>query len=125
MNTFFEMKSMARQEGRAQAGPATAETCGDSRYRFYIEYRQSPFGPVDPSFRALSGRLKFTVRRHKFNEDSLLPGPAQAQARRGCTHGGCAGSNKKNELCGSSRFEQQRKREVKLGGTLWRVAGDS
>jgi len=28
--------------------------------------------PVDPSFRALSGRLKFTVRRHKFNKDSLL-----------------------------------------------------
>jgi len=24
----------------------------------------------DPSFRALSGRLKFTVRRHKFNKDS-------------------------------------------------------
>ena len=28
-------------------------------------------GPVVPSFRALSGRLKFTVRRHKFNKDSL------------------------------------------------------
>ena len=27
-------------------------------------------GPVDPSFRAPSGRLKFTVRRHKFNKDS-------------------------------------------------------
>jgi hypothetical protein len=25
----------------------------------------------DPPFRALSGRLKFTVRRHKFNKDSL------------------------------------------------------
>ena len=31
-------------------------------------------GPVDPSFRALSGRLKFTVRRHKFNTDSILLG---------------------------------------------------
>jgi hypothetical protein len=31
----------------------------------------SPSGPIDPSFRALSGRLKFTVRRHKFKEDSL------------------------------------------------------
>ena len=30
----------------------------------------SLLGPVDLSFRALSGRLKFTVRRHKFNEDS-------------------------------------------------------
>ena len=27
--------------------------------------------PVVPSFRALSGRLKFMVRRHKFNKDSL------------------------------------------------------
>jgi len=34
-------------------------------YRLYIVYRQSPLGPVDPSFRALSGRLKCTVRRHK------------------------------------------------------------
>ena len=33
--------------------------------------RQSPLGPVDPSFQALSGRLKFTARRHKFNKDSL------------------------------------------------------
>ena len=29
-------------------------------------------GSVVPSFRALSGRLKFTFRRHKFNKDSLL-----------------------------------------------------
>ena len=28
-------------------------------------------GPVDPSFRALYGRLKFTVRCHMFNKDSL------------------------------------------------------
>ena len=41
-------------------------------------HRQSPLGPVDPSFRALSGRLKFTVRRHKFNEDSLLSGYPRA-----------------------------------------------
>ena len=27
--------------------------------------------PEDPSFRALSGRLKFTARRHKFYTDSL------------------------------------------------------
>ena len=36
----------------------------------HIVYRQSPVGPVHPSFRALSGRLNYTVRRHKFNEDS-------------------------------------------------------
>ena len=31
-------------------------------------------GPVLPSFLALSGRLKFTVRRHHFDKD---PPPAQ------------------------------------------------
>ena len=31
-------------------------------------------GCWDPLIRALSGRLKFTVRRHKSNEDSLLVG---------------------------------------------------
>ena len=29
------------------------------------------WSPVDPSFRALSGRFKFTVRRHEFDTDSL------------------------------------------------------
>ena len=37
----------------------------------YIVHRQSPSGPVDPSFRALYGRLKFTARRLKFDKDSL------------------------------------------------------
>ena len=32
----------------------------------------SLLGPVVASFRALSGRLKFTVRRHKCNKDALL-----------------------------------------------------
>ena len=39
-----------------------------------LRSRKSPGGPKDPSFRALSGRLKLTVRRHKFNEDSLSQG---------------------------------------------------
>jgi len=30
-----------------------------------------PLGPVDLSFRALSGRLQLTVRRYKFNNGSL------------------------------------------------------
>ena len=30
----------------------------------------SLLGPVDTSFGALSGHLKFTVRRHQFNKDS-------------------------------------------------------
>ena len=29
------------------------------------------FRPLDPLFRALSGRLKFTVRRHEFSKDSF------------------------------------------------------
>ena len=29
-------------------------------------------GPVDPSFGALSRRLKLTVQRHKFNQDSIF-----------------------------------------------------
>jgi len=40
--------------------------------RFYIVYRQSPLCLVDPSFRALSVRLKFSVQRQNFNIDSLL-----------------------------------------------------
>ena len=32
----------------------------------------SLLGPVLTSFRVLSGRRKFTVRRHKFNKDSLF-----------------------------------------------------
>ena len=39
--------------------------------RVFIIHHQSPSGPVNPSFRALSRRLKFMVRRHKFIEDSL------------------------------------------------------
>jgi len=37
----------------------------------HVKFLQS-VGPVDPSFRALSERLKFTVRRHKVNKDSFL-----------------------------------------------------
>ena len=33
-------------------------------------YRQRRVGPVDPAFLALFGRLRFTVRRHKSNQDS-------------------------------------------------------
>ena len=34
--------------------------------------RSLVIGPVVPSFRALSGRLNFTARRHKSNKDYLL-----------------------------------------------------
>ena len=39
----------------------------------FVRVSSSLLGPVDPSFRALSGRLKFTVRPHKFNKDPLPP----------------------------------------------------
>ena len=35
----------------------------------------SLLGPLDPSFRALSGRLRCTVRRQKFDKDSLSTSP--------------------------------------------------
>ena len=38
--------------------------------------------PVDPSFRALSGRLKFTVRRHGFNKDFVSVIRAPTSRRR-------------------------------------------
>jgi len=41
--------------------------------RIKVAHRVSSslLGPVVPSLRALSGRFDFTVRRHKFNKDSL------------------------------------------------------
>ena len=62
---------------RPQAGvpfvqkPLQTSAYPHSASRFYTVYRQVCVGPVDPSFGALSGRLKFTGRRHKFNKDSL------------------------------------------------------
>ena len=50
----------------------TPPTTHDPKFLFQVSSRL--LGPVDPSFRALSGRLKFTVRRHTFNKDSpFLP----------------------------------------------------
>ena len=46
-------------------------------------HRQSSSGPVDPSFRVLSGRLKFMVRRHKFNKDSSQAPDASANMEKG------------------------------------------
>jgi hypothetical protein len=41
-------------------------------FSFVHRVSSSLSSPVDPSFRALSGRLKLTVRRHTSNKDSLL-----------------------------------------------------
>ena len=48
----------------------------------------SLLGPEDPSFRALPGRLKSTVRRHTFNNDSL----SGARAGAGGAKGGAGGA---------------------------------
>ena len=50
-----DVTAVADEEG---GGAAVVESAGLLR-------------PVDPSFRALSGRLKFTVRRHTLNKYSL------------------------------------------------------
>jgi len=72
--------------GGEQMARSALQSCVDRRcslvvaYRLYIVHRL--LGPVVPSFRALPGRLKFTVRRHKFNEDSLsgADGPASSSS---------------------------------------------
>ena len=47
----------------------------------------SLLGPADPSFRALSGRLKLTVRRHNFKTDSLSVYRAGAEGGARVDHG--------------------------------------
>jgi len=48
---------------------------GGSIWTRFLTANRSQVSPLHPSFRALSGRLKFTVRRHTFNQSfSLLSG---------------------------------------------------
>ena len=49
----------------------------------------SLLGPVDPSFRALAGRLEFMVRRHKFNKDPLSSWKQAAGARKMAERAAC------------------------------------
>jgi len=42
-----------------------------SQARALLRVLSSVDGPVDPSFRALSGRLQIQVRSHMFNEEYL------------------------------------------------------
>ena len=55
-------KTMLAQETRG---------CQRQQVSLFIMHRQRLFVSLVPSSRALSGHFKFTVRRHKFNEDSL------------------------------------------------------
>ena len=49
------------------------------RARLFRSVPVQRLSPVDPSFRALYGRLKFTIRGHKFNKDSLSHAPSPEQ----------------------------------------------
>ena len=60
-----EWRGAARDDGR----PAQERQVQHKEHRLLSG--ESPLGTVDPSFQALSRRLKFTVRRHEFNTDSL------------------------------------------------------
>ena len=57
--------------GEAARVPPPHPTLSIRRLQVVHRVSSSLLGPVVPSFRALSGRLKFTVRRHKFNKYSL------------------------------------------------------
>ena len=71
-NTKPETLNPTPQTLRLQPEPLTLKP--DTLHRV----SSNPLGSVDPSFRALSGRLKLTVRRHKFNKDYLsTPGSAE------------------------------------------------
>jgi len=52
--------------GAASCNPCASPNAARTLYRVSA----SLLGPADPSFRALSGGLKLTVRRHNFNKDS-------------------------------------------------------
>ena len=60
----------------------TPERCFAAQSTRHSETLLCYWSPVDPSFRALSGRLKFTVRRHKFNKDSLQMSCARQHSSR-------------------------------------------
>ena len=60
-----------KQAGGGRDRSDGAGTEGGESEKDQLPVGSGPLGPVDPSFRALSGRLNFTVRRHKCNKDSL------------------------------------------------------
>jgi len=63
-------------------GPAPSLNVLDYAWR---RQNSRSFSLRDPSFRALSGRLKFTVRRHKSNTDIFSPGLTEHGARSSTT----------------------------------------
>ena len=71
--TVYSMNPFeVRQEVGLQTGPPRYR--GSHQKRMFSTLHRvlsSLLGPADLSFLALSGRLKFAVRRHKFNTDSL------------------------------------------------------
>ena len=62
--------------------------CRNSAYRSFTSglFKKFLCSPVDPSFRALSGRVKFMVRLHKFNKDYLLYSKSSRTTTLQCNH---------------------------------------
>ena len=74
-----EISARSRPEQKRIVATQSSVSMGWTRRSVVIVHKlymyiasSSPLVPVVHSFRALSGRLKFTVRRHKFNKDSLV-----------------------------------------------------
>ena len=65
-------------EGKSSTQPSKELLIRTGRCSYRVS--ASLLGPADPSFRALSGRLEFTVRRQKFNKDSLFKPPGRCGA---------------------------------------------
>ena len=65
----FYVKGLVTGYGGIGSSP---EVLNETLELHRVDCPPSLVGPVDPSCAALSGRLKFTVRRHKFNKDSRV-----------------------------------------------------
>ena len=71
LDAYFKKQERDTDRGSPRSSRRSSQRSSLARAPRAQQVSSSLLGPVDPSFQALSGRLKFTVRRHKFNKDSL------------------------------------------------------
>ena len=64
-----EERENQRKEERERERDSVSEGRRAEVLRVSNRFSSSRWGPVDLSFRALSGRLEFTVRRYSFDKD--------------------------------------------------------
>jgi hypothetical protein len=69
-NSIWNGNSVQNRSGEGRSTEARRPHVA-ARVKVVHRVSSSLLGPEDPSFRALSGRIQFTVRRHKLNEDSF------------------------------------------------------